>query len=72
MPKTEKRRQAFETLEKICIAFQVPMCYFFDNSIYEYNNDKNQLIDEITSKLKIMDTKSLKRINSLINFVDFS
>lgn len=62
-------RPSGETLEKICIVFKVPIGYFYDNSTYEIDSSKNELLDEIFAKLNTASKEKLNKINKIIDVI---
>ncbi len=64
-----KHNPAIETLEKICIAFNIPISYFYDNSIYEINSEKTEVIKQIDSKLNVFSKEKLDKINKIIDII---
>ena len=65
-----KHRPSAETLEMIAIAFELPIAYFFDNSVYKKDISKTALIYEITTKLNVMPKSTLRNVLNLINIIE--
>lgn len=63
-------RPSPETMEVIASAFQVPVSYFFDFSIYRSDISKSALIYEINSKLNVLSKNNLKKVSSFIDLID--
>ena len=62
-------RPSAETLEMIAEAFNVPISYFYDKSIYEINKNKAEIILEINAKLNVSNIRKLSKLNKLIDFI---
>lgn len=71
--RTEKGdfRPQDETLEKACLAFKIPISYFYVNSIYEINSKKSEIINEINSKLNTAIKEKLNIINRFIDIIQY-
>lgn len=67
-----ENRPSGKLLEAISLVFNVPVSYFYDNSIFEINKDKTKIINEINAKLNIISKDGLVKINKLIQFIDFN
>lgn len=65
-----KHRPSAETMEIIAAKFNVPVSYFFDDSVYKKNIAKNALIYEINLKLNILSKNNLEKILQFINIID--
>lgn len=65
-----KHRPSAETMEMIAAAFNIPVSYFFDNTVYKKDISKSALICEINTKLNILPKSSLKKILSIINVIN--
>lgn len=64
-----KFRPADKTLIAISISFNIPMSYFYDNSIYEEQSSKTEIVKEIGSKLNVLSKEKLDKINKIIDFI---
>ena len=62
-------RPSGETLEKICIVFNIPISYFYDDSEYKNDSNKDEIIRNITAKLNVSDLDKLNKINKLIDII---
>ena len=62
-------RPSGETLEKICIVFNIPISYFYDDSEYKNYSNKDEIIRNITAKLNVSDLDKLNKINKLIDII---
>ena len=62
-------RPSAETLEMIAEAFNVPISYFYDKSIYEINKNKAEIILEINAKLNVSNIRKLSKLNKLIDYI---
>lgn len=62
-------RATLGTLEKICRKFDVPLAYFFDNSIYSMNNKKEAIIKEINSELNILPIEKIVKIKRILEII---
>lgn len=65
-----KHRPSAETMELIAIAFDVPISYFYDNSVYRLDISKNALIYEINTRLKLLSKVNLRKVLALIDIID--
>jgi len=65
-----KHRPSAETMEMIAQAFQIPVCYFFDNSTYRPDISKTALIYEINAKLNVITKNNLKKIKDFIDIIN--
>ncbi len=65
-----KHRPSAETMEMIAYAFNIPVSYFFDNSVYKKDVNKSALIYEINARLNILPKSSLKKILSIIDVIN--
>lgn len=64
-----KYRPTLGTLEKICRRFDVPLAYFFDNSIYSMNIDKEAVIREINTELNILTIEKIVKIKRILEII---
>lgn len=62
-------RPSGETLEKAYLAFKISISYFYDNSIYEINSEKSEIINEINLKLNTSTKEKLNIINRFIDII---
>lgn len=60
-------RPSAETLELIAEAFNIPIAYFYDDSIYHFDISKISLIQEIISRLNVLPKAKLRKILDFIN-----
>lgn len=65
-----KHRPSAETMEIIAKTFNVPICYFFDNTTCKMDISKSALIYEINRKLNISSKSKLKKIINFIDIID--
>lgn len=65
--KDGKHRPSAETMEMIAAAFDIPVSYFFDNSVYKKDINKSALIYEINTRLNTLKRTDLQKI---IQFID--
>lgn len=65
-----KNRPSAETMEIIAYTCNVPVSYFFDNSVYRPDISKTALIFEINSKLNILSKHNLKKVKAFLNLLD--
>lgn len=62
-----KHRASAETMESIAKEFQLPISYFYDNTIYKPNVSKSALIFQINARLNVL-TKD--KLNKVLKFLD--
>ena len=65
-----KHRPSAQTMEMIALAFEVPVSYFFDNSVYRTDISKSALILEITARLNVLSKNTLRKIKSIIDIIE--
>lgn len=64
-----KNRPSADTLEKIGKRFDVPLAYFFDNSIYALEENKEKVIKEINSELNILPIEKIVKIKRILEII---
>ncbi len=64
-----KYRPSDKTLIAISLTFNVPMSYFYDNSVYEFDSEKTEIIKEIYSKISILSKYKLDKINKIVDII---
>lgn len=64
-----KFRPTPKTLEKIGKRFDIPLAYFFDNSIYSMEENKEKVIQEINSELKILPIDKIVKIKRILEII---
>ena len=62
-------RPSPETLELVANAFNIPIAYFYDDTVYRFDVNKTALICEINSKLNVLPKNKLKKILNFINII---
>lgn len=62
-------RPSPETLEKISKKFEIPLGYFFDNSLYFMNKEKAEYIKEINAELKVLSLEEIIKIKRIIEIM---
>ena len=65
-----KHMPAPSTLEAIALEFCVPICYFYDDSVYKVDVNKTALIYQINTKLNVLTKSNLKKVLSFIDILD--
>ena len=61
-----KHRPSAETIELIALAYNIPISYFFDDSVYDTKPSKTSLIEDINRALSVATIKDLKTIKKII------
>lgn len=61
-----RHRPSPETLEMIASAYQVPVSYFYDETVYDMKPSKASLLDDINKSLNTATMKDLKRIKKVV------
>ena len=61
-----RHRPSPETLEMIATAYQVPVCYFYDETVYDLKPSKASIIEDINKTLNTATMKDLKRIKKVV------
>ena len=64
-----KHRPSPETMEIIAEVFNIPISYFYDNSVYRTDISKSALIYEINAKLNVLSKSNLKKILNIIDII---
>ena len=62
-----KHRAAPETLEMIASEYNVPVSYFYDETIYDTKPSKASIIEDINKVLNVATIKDLKRIKRVVS-----
>lgn len=65
-----KHRPSAETMEILADAFNIPVSYFFDSSVYKKDISKTALIYEINAKLNVLSKNNLVKVKSFIDIID--
>lgn len=65
-----KHRPSPETMELIAMGFEVPISYFYDNSVFKKDISKTALIYEINTKLNTMTKTNLRKVLSCIDIIN--
>lgn len=64
-----KHRPSAETIERIALTFSVPVCYFYDASVFRPDISKKALIYEINTHLNVMPKKELYNVKRFIDLI---
>jgi len=64
-----EHRASAETMEAIALAFNIPVRYFFDNSVYELEDNKSKLIEEIVAELKLMSVENIHTVKRFVKIL---
>ena len=65
-----KHRPSPETMEMIAHTFNVPMSYFYENSVYKKDVSKSALIYEINSRLNVLSKSNLKKVIQFLDIIE--
>ena len=64
-----KHRPSPETMDIIAEVFNIPISYFYDNSVYRTDISKSALIHEINAKLNILSKSNLNKVLNIIDII---
>lgn len=64
-----KHRPSADTMEIIAEVFNIPICYFFDSSVFKTDISKAGLIHDINKKLNILSKNNLIKVNKFIDII---
>lgn len=62
-------RPTQETLEKIAKKFNIPIRYFYDNSTYSNEGDKQKIIEEINSELNVYTLEEIIKLKKILEII---
>ena len=65
-----KHRPSAESMELISSAFNVPVSYFFDESVYRHDLSKAVLLHEINTRLSVLSKKNLQLVKNFIGIIN--
>ena len=65
-----KHRPSPETIELIAMIFNVPISYFYDNSVFKQDISKSALIYTINTKLNTMTKTNLKKVLKFLDIIN--
>lgn len=65
-----KHRASSETLEAIAEEFQLPISYFYDNTVCKTNISKSALIYKINARLNVLTKDKLNKVLKFLDLLD--